>query len=267
MSGASTPDSRAPWVVPRAPVRRPTVSIVMPSHPGENRERISMTAEAVASVHAQTFTDYQLLQDDYAEWWPDKINELASLALGEYLCILPSDDKLHPEFLAKCVAAAREHAADMVYTNIQIFGARDVPFDYLGIPFSLEGFKHRVCPWMTMLIKTTLWRELGGHDVHQDFQDTDFGIRLAKRQPAARVVHIPELLVYAREHPEQGGRRMNHSSALLRLQAAHPDVYPSNFIAPAPRSVEEQHAIETKARWEREAKENARHRAARLVAG
>lgn len=215
------------WLVPRTPVHRPAVSVLTIS---KGAERMGWLAECAASVVRATHWDKDVehLVSVSGEWHGNKVNDLATIARGRYLVVLMDDDRLRPHFLTRCLDEARA-GADFVYTNHAIFGDREIPEIHLPA-FGLNTFRQYVCPWTTALIRAELWQELKGYDPDQDYQDTDFWVRAAKL--GATCLHIHEPLWEAREHAAQGGRMMDHSSALLRLQSKHPDVYPSNFLNP-----------------------------------
>ncbi len=130
---------------------RPYVSVLTPSIP----ERGSFLRECEASVRAQTFTDLEHLvhvDEDY-EGCSVSMNKLAAQAEGEWLLPLADDDVLLPGCLdALLTAAAR--GADIVYSPPLVTGNEDRWWFFQAPP---------VIP-SCALIRTDLWRDLGGYD-------------------------------------------------------------------------------------------------------
>ena len=209
------------WKLPRDEPRPPAVSIIIPSH------RPQFLPEAIASVFAQTCQDFQLVVNYRREWWGEKINDVVNASRGPFVCILPDDDLLHPTYLAKALDASRG-GFDIIFSDIQFFGDRT---DVYRLPdFGVNAQRHACVPWMTALIRRQLWDELGGFDPDQILQDSDFYLRAALA--GAEAAHIREPLVLARQHAGNGAKLMDHSAAALKLQAKHPQWFPSQFIAP-----------------------------------
>lgn len=212
------------WVVPAAPEGNPPlVSVLIPSH------RPAFLAEAVASVRSQTVprSTYQILVNESEDWYTNKINDLARIARGKFLLILPDDDCLEPTYLEKCLPLA-QLGADIVYTDIQFFG--DLTTIRRMPSFGLNTFRHATCPWMTALVRKSLWEEIGGHAPGVIYQDTVFWIECAKR--GAEAAHVREPLLLARQHASQGAKMLDHSTAALQLHSRYPEIYPSPFDSP-----------------------------------
>ncbi|HMP89108.1 MAG TPA: glycosyltransferase [Kiritimatiellia bacterium] len=118
-------------------MQKPLISIVMPAY---NHERF--VGPAIEGVLNQTLKDFELVivddgstdgtaavikgyddsrihyhfqenQDAY-----NALNKGMSLARGDYISILNSDDVYHPERLARCLAAAKE-GAEAVFTAVE----------------------------------------------------------------------------------------------------------------------------------------------------
>lgn len=212
------------WVIPSHDPSPPAVSVLIPSH------RPAYLAEALASLRAQTIDrrDVQILVNDASEWYTDKINDLARIARGKYLCILCDDDQLAPTHLAECLDHARGNF-DIIYTDIQFFGDRD---DVYQLPsFGLNTFRHAACPWMSgALVKRSLWNDVGGHPRGIILQDTAFWIECALR--GADAAHIRKPLTLARQHGTQGAKMIDKSRAALELQSRYPEIFPSPFVSP-----------------------------------
>ena len=150
------------------------VSVLTPSIP----ERAGMLEEACASVQAQTYRGFRhhvFVDEDHrgCAW---TVNQLAALAEGEWLFILADDDLMLPGCLAAHLAASG--GADIVYAPPLVWGA------------SAEGYRQGfpAIP-SASLIRTSLWRQLGGYDENrQREEDRDFYVRA--QAAGARVVRV-----------------------------------------------------------------------------
>lgn len=136
--------------------RRPRVSVCIPTYKGA-----ATLGAAIESVLAQSFTDFELIvvddgsPDDTAAvvaGFPDprvtyqrnavnlgpegNWNRCLELASGHYFKLLPHDDLLHPECLARQVAVMD---ADGVEQIALVFSARDV-LDQTGRRVARRGY-------------------------------------------------------------------------------------------------------------------------------
>jgi cellulose synthase/poly-beta-1,6-N-acetylglucosamine synthase-like glycosyltransferase len=210
------------WVIPQPPEELPSVTVVIPSH------RPALLAEALESIRAQTLPrrEIQVLVNDSPVWYGDKVNDLISVARAPLFSVLCDDDKVKPTYYARMLDAIR--GFDFAFSDIQLFGDEDRVYP---LPeFGLNTFRAAVSPWWTFVMRKSLWEQLGGFDPKQTFQDTEFLVRVAKA--GARAAHVREPLHCARVHAANGGKHMDASAAMLSLQAAHPDVYPSAYVDP-----------------------------------
>jgi glycosyltransferase involved in cell wall biosynthesis len=184
-------------------------------------------AEAVKSVHSQTFADVEHIVVDGAsqdgtleilEQYRSGITTLISerdrglyfamnkgiaAATGDYLGFLNSDDVYHNDRVLDSIATAlsSSHAeathADLVYVH------RDDPSRivryWCSKPYVTGMFEagwHPAHP--TLFVKTQLLREMGGFDTRYRYHaDFDLMVRLFVQRRISSV-HIPEILVRMR---------------------------------------------------------------------
>lgn len=211
----------------------PEISVIIPTW---NRARLLL--ETIASVRAQTFTDWELIVvDDGSN--DDTAAAVASLAdprirllqlphtgdvaalrnagvaaaRGTLLAFLDSDDLWEPDKLRAQREAMREAmreaggaAEAWSYTGYSLVDEQLRP-----IPFRAGSFQPRSGHILrellaleanvticTLMATRALVDEVGGFDVAAGRDDYDFTLRLAARAPATAV---PQTLVRVRQHP------------------------------------------------------------------
>lgn len=117
-------------------------------------ERAGMLEECVASVCAQTYRDYEhlILLDSKREGCSAMVNRMVADAQGEWLLPIADDDLLLPG----CLQTLLDHSedADVVYSPPLVWGLHD-PWWFFQAPPAIPS---------TALVRTSVWRELGGYD-------------------------------------------------------------------------------------------------------
>lgn len=119
-----------------ADAARPLVSVIIPTY-----DRAALTAEAVASVQAQTYPNAEIIVVDDGSGAADRAalegltgitlirqenggsasarNAGLAAATGAFIASLDSDDLWHPTFLERCVGALEGAQLDVVFANWQ----------------------------------------------------------------------------------------------------------------------------------------------------
>ncbi len=186
----------------------PTVSVIIPTY-----NRRVYVQEAIDSVLAQTYTDYEIividdgstdgtgetLRERYGdriryEWQENQGESVArnrgiALAQGEYIAFLDSDDLWLPEKLEKQVTYLEEHpevgAVFCQAWTIDLLGQRMPVVMGTGITsgqLSLESLLYQntlAGPGSTLAVRTDLLRRIGGFDESIRYaEDWDLGLRL-----------------------------------------------------------------------------------------
>jgi glycosyltransferase involved in cell wall biosynthesis len=212
--------------------------------------------EAVASVVAQTFEDWEIVvlddgsPDDtpqvaaaLAARHPDRairhvrqenagppraLNAGVAAARAELVLPLDADDQLHPTFLEKTVAALeRDPAASVAFTDVVLFGA--VCSGWRMGPFTVDALKDRNRLCVTSLFRRGLWVEAGGFRPEMDlgYEDWDFWVTCAER--GARAVHVRQPLFFYRMHDAVGSTNAiairHHEQLVAAVVLRHPAVY------------------------------------------
>jgi O-antigen biosynthesis protein len=219
---------RAP-VPPRAPATpasRPTplISVLVPVHDPP----IGMLDEAIASVTAQTFGEWDLCLVDDGSSDPDVIaalerrarsdpriklmrhetprgiseatNTAMAHATGDYIALLDHDDTLTAdalEHIAHRIAA--EPDLDMIYTDEDTLVDGRQVWAHLKPGWSPDTLRTNGYTCHLGVYRRTLVQELGGF--RSDFngsQDVDMILRLTERSD--RIAHIPRILYHWRAH-------------------------------------------------------------------
>lgn len=211
--------------------RTPVVSVVLPTY---NRE--ALLRQAVASVLAQTFTDWELIvaddgSTDGTRAWLEGLDDqrirplflehsgtptrpriaAVAAARGEWIGFLDSDDLWLPAKLATQLAQLADRpTCRWSYTGYRHVNAQGDPIPPRPprpfVPHSgwiLEPLlRYEAAAWIvTWLVRRSLLEEAGGFDPAFDMRsDFELALRLAARSEAHAV---PETLAVLRDH---GGR-------------------------------------------------------------
>ena len=184
--------------------------------------------EAVASVLAQTYQDFEILivDDGSTDVATRKLldaysrpkttvfrtdnhglaaarNFLIERASGEYLCALDADDRLHPEYFAKTVAAfAQDPRLTFAGTHVQMFGIDNriwpsVPSCDLTTLLGEDTVN------TAALVRRTAVVAVGCYDANmpaQGDEDWDLWIKLVAQ--GYRGVILPDVLFFYRRRPD-----------------------------------------------------------------
>lgn len=121
---------------------------------------------------------------------------------GDYLCCLDADDKLHPAYLAKCLAQFARHRRDpslgIITTDYRHFGlSHDYvrAGEYNPIALAASGQFH-----VASLFKRECWQKVGGYCQYiSGHEDWEFWLRVVAA--GYRWLVIPEALFYYRDRP------------------------------------------------------------------
>jgi glycosyltransferase involved in cell wall biosynthesis len=205
----------------------PTVSAVIPTY---NRRPLLM--EAVDSVRAQTFGDWELIvaDDGSTDGSADAVDALdderirvlrlphtgnvaalrntgARAGRGAWIAFLDSDDIWEPAKLQVQIAATEAAGVRWSYTGLTLMNDAHEP-----VPFRAGGFRAvsgRIvrelltmevgAPMSTAMVSRALLDEIGGFDETLAWRaDHDLALRLAEREP---VLAVDQVLTRMREHP------------------------------------------------------------------
>lgn len=203
----------------------PTVSLILLNH-----NRAAYLAETIASVLAQTYTDFELVVWDdgstdeslavaqsfaaqdprvrvvaaaHQDGWIAKARKAAiAQTHGTYLGWVDSDDRLTPTALEHTVAVL-DHQADigMVYTDYQTIDAAGQVTGYgqrCQIPYSRDRLLVDFHTFHFRLLRRQVYEQIGGIDERFRYAyDYDLCLRLSE---ATQIHHLPLPLYHYRYH-------------------------------------------------------------------
>ena len=200
----------------------PLISVIIPCY-----NLGAYIEETVQSVLAQTIQDFEILVVDDGSTDADTVNLLASAtwprtqifrtpngglararntliqrSKGRFLCALDADDKLHPQYFEKALAAF-DAAPDLTFvsTRLQMFGNQS-----LVSPTTLECDLPTLlsdCPiFPAALVRRAAVAAVGGYDEGMPAQgDEDWDLWISLLERGHRGIILPDILFYYRRRP------------------------------------------------------------------
>jgi glycosyltransferase involved in cell wall biosynthesis len=202
----------------------PLVSVIIPTY-----QRAAMIADAIESVLQQAWHDYEIIvaddgsRDETAailkqygtrvryDFAPNAgassaRNRGASLARGEYLAFLDSDDLWTTDKLASQMPLLlNQPTVGWVYCDMDYFGNPDAerrPSSFTKIPAARGKLARHMlqhgCPMHTptLVVRRQLFEQVGGYNIkYRVYEDHDLYFRLAQVSPAD---YVDQVLVHCR---------------------------------------------------------------------
>lgn len=237
-SGPNRNDGGDALEVQRSAVR-PRVSVIIPT-----RNRPQMLREAIASIRAQTFTDYELIvvvngadtpltaQSEEvaagckvmrlkAAGIASSVNAAVAAARGEWLAFLDDDDLWEPNRLEVGLRSADTSKADVVFCNFFRFDEHGGVPDAARPPqpplTAKEAMTIKICAagFSAAMIKRSAMLAVGGCDEALLTTDWDLWIRLSWR---FNLVWADARLVWIRSHAHNTSKEVAWSYWTLRTQ-------------------------------------------------
>lgn len=230
------------------------VGVIIPA-----RNALPYLGEMLDSVQAQTHAAHAYIaedrsDDDTHQWlrdhpglyagmrrnrtrkgWAGSLNAAANLALTEgcdAIFTASADDRLHPECIARCVAALNaDGGRDFVVPHAQQFGGADTV--QASLPDAgLDDFVNWPPLIDKALIRREVWERVGGYSpkatppgTYGTAEDWDWWIRVWKAG-FTRYAVVEKPLYFVRVHPGQlsDARSEHHAATVDLLRALHPDL-------------------------------------------
>jgi glycosyltransferase involved in cell wall biosynthesis len=223
---------------------RPSVSVLMPVYNGE-----LTLSEAVGSILAQSFTDFELLVIDdgstdgslrilksFAERDPrvrivsrpntgiaGALNDAIQHARGEFFARMDADDVSLPERFEKQVAFLREHP------DCVLLGSRVLLVEPYGTPMYVTDHETEHARIAEQLLRGIGWavvhpsammradavRRTGGYRADRvPIEDLDLFLRLCE---IGQVANLPQVLLHYRQHLESTNHKRFHEQEAKKL--------------------------------------------------
>ena len=145
-------------------------------------------------------------------------------AVGDYIVCLDADDRLHPDYLARCAAALDAHPdAAIAYGDLQMFGDDDT----LHVPPEWDTRVQLDCNFLDVvsMFRRRVWRDVGGYDTEIGYEDWDFWIGVVEQGWTG--VKAPGALWYYRKHSSGVFARHTVRDQEIKAQLVlqHPGLY------------------------------------------
>jgi glycosyltransferase involved in cell wall biosynthesis len=223
----------------RSPAAGPRVSVIIPT-----RDRPSMLRDAIASIRAQTFTDYELIVVVNGPDTPltaqsvevaagcnvmriktagiaGSVNAAMRAARGEWLAFLDDDDLWEPNRLEVGLKTADTSKADVVFCNYFRFDENGGTPDTAPGPqpplSAKEAMTIKICAagFSAAMIKRSAMLAVGGCDEALLSNDWDLWIRLSWR---FSLVWADARLVWIRTHAHNESKQISWAYWTWRTQ-------------------------------------------------
>lgn len=153
------------------------------------------------------------------------LNECLEHCKGKYIKFLAGDDLIVPELLAESVAVLEglDESYGLVYSNARVIDKNDQLQDEYLIPLDRtlpKGwvrdrlFEGNFVPVLSVLIRKSVYDQLGGYDPHILVEDFDLWLRMATHYKFAA---IPKVLAYYRVHGDNISLNYNVFDDIARI--------------------------------------------------
>jgi glycosyltransferase involved in cell wall biosynthesis len=231
----------------------PRVSIIIPCY-----NHGAFIEEALNSVYAQTFTDYELIvvNDGSTDPATNRLlgkladnglkvlqtsnrgpaaarNEGISRCRGKYVLPLDADDRIAAPFLEQTVGILdRDPEVGVVYSHVELFGLAGG--EWPQPEFSLQGILFENMIVASAVFRRSDWERVGGYStaMMHGWEDWDFWLSLVAL--GRTVVRLPEKLFFYRIRQGSRTERMTFGNKLRmywNLVVRHKGLYCSNYRA------------------------------------
>lgn len=227
------------------------VSVIIPTH---NYGRY--ISEAIESVLAQTYPNIEVIvvddgstdntrevvkkypsvkyvyQKHRGPWTPARArNNGIALSKGEYIVCLDADDKLHPDYIKRCVNIIREdERIGFVWTATQFFGESNDVLLPRVLHTRLSIFRGTGGQFGAALIRREVFKDVGGYDESLPaLEDWDLAIRIYRKGWKAKAIFDP--LHFRRIHFDSASQKAERENLVKYLERKHPLMKPYNYCS------------------------------------
>ncbi len=226
----------------------PQISVIIPCY---NQE--SYIAEAIESVLAQSFKDYEIIVvndgsvdsslsiiERYAQKNPSICcinqknqgvvaarNNGIRKARGNLIFPLDGDDKIAPDCLSKLHQAIAENKGDVIFCDVERFGNERGVINYHGMPSRIKMcFANRVC--VSALYRKEDWQHYGGYDelMRTGWEDWEFWLNFIEEDKSFYKVEEPLFFYRILKHSRNNSIPSSTEKELLnRIMNKHPKLF------------------------------------------
>lgn len=212
------------------------VSVIMPCYNDG-----AYLKDALYSLRAQTWVNWELIVIDDGSDQPETLKELQKLdelpyvrllhtdhagpaaarnqgvraARGQFILPLDADDTIHPTYMEKAVGVLLEKPrVGIVYCKADFFGERTGLWDLPD--YTLRGMLQDNIIFVTAMFRKKDWEAVGGFntDMHDGMEDYDFWLSILEHDKM--VVQLPEVLFHYRIKPVSRTTRFQKSMQQIK---------------------------------------------------
>ncbi len=150
-------------------------------------------------------------------------NAAAALAEGHYIAFLDHDDELAPDALYEMALAICRTGAELLYSDEELISEKDrIVSAHFKPDFSPDLLYSHNYVTHLMVLKTSLFREIGGFDSQCDGAQ-DYDLVLAAADRTDRIQHVPRALyrwrcIAGSTSVDPGAKRYAHEAGRRALQ-------------------------------------------------
>jgi glycosyltransferase involved in cell wall biosynthesis len=215
--------------------------------------RPALVGEAVASVLAQTYPNWELIIADdaspapgpseiFAGVEPTKLkvvrheknlgcaegrNSAIRHAQGSLIVPLDCDDRIAPTYIESTVKALQERKSDGIYTQVQIFGEQDL----LWVPeCTMINMMCAVSGPSTFLYKREVYDAVGGYRADLK-RHPDAGFWISALSKGFKFERLDEPLYFYRKHEGESLTSAGRCDEVPELARVHKQLYIDNLEA------------------------------------
>ncbi|QHL87299.1 glycosyltransferase [Nibribacter ruber] len=176
---------------------------------------------AIIEEYVARYPHIQFIQHTQNQGNCRSFNEAFAISKGEFIIDFATDDVLHPERVAKQVAAFQSLPSQVgvIYTDAELIDEQSnslgkfyqrsangqlKPFPAQGDVFADVLGRYFICP-PTMMVRRAVLEELGGYDSSLAYEDFDFWVRSARHW---RYHFLDQVLCQRRMHAASLSRQV-----------------------------------------------------------
>lgn len=155
------------------------------------------------------------------------------VAKGDYVIQLDADDYLDEHYVDKCVKAATDKSAGIVYSQFKLFGRED--FTSMHPTHDLEKLKHENYIHASALVKRSLLKKDPYDQYLNDKGNEDWDLFLGLCLSGASAVLVNEPLLHYRKHENRNSRSDDFEGLFNEMLVRHHvwskynEIFPDEF--------------------------------------